>query len=96
MDILILLGFLIVAGSVVSVFRKGFRTYWIFSLVTATAVAVLYQVFAYLEAGYLDPFYRIAFVVSWTVFFGLASFGYVVYRFAKRRKAQQDAGGTQA
>jgi hypothetical protein len=96
MDVLILIGLLILAGSVASVFHRGFRTYWLFSLLTATALAFLYQAFAYLEAGYLDPLYKIAFVVSWIVFFGIASLGYIVYRLARRRKAQQDAGGTHA
>jgi uncharacterized membrane protein (UPF0136 family) len=95
MGILILLGLLIVIGTVISFYKKPFRTYWIFSLITATVLAVLYQVFAYAEAGYLDPFFKVAFVVSWIAFFVAASIGYVVYRLVRTRKAQQDAAGKQ-
>jgi uncharacterized membrane protein (UPF0136 family) len=95
MDVLLLLGLLIVIGTVISFYQKMFRTYWLFSLVVATVLAVLYQVAAYFEAGYLDPFYKIAFVVSWIAFFAAASVGYVVYRFLKKRKAQQDAARKQ-
>ena len=95
MDILILLGLLIVMGTVISLYKRPFRAYWIFSLITATALAFLYQVFAYFEAGYLDPFFKIAFVVSWIAFFVAASIGYVVYRLIRRRKAQEAAPGKQ-
>lgn len=95
MDVLILLGLLALVGSAISVIHKGFRTYWLFSLLTATALAFLYQLVAYLEAGYLDPLYRTAFVVSWIAFFGIASAGYVVYRLVRRRKGQRDSGGTE-
>jgi uncharacterized membrane protein (UPF0136 family) len=88
-DILLLLGLLVVIGSVISYYKKPFRTYWIFSLATATALAVLYQVFAYIEAGYLDPFFKVAFVVSWVVFFVASSIGYAVYRTLKSRKTHQ-------
>jgi uncharacterized membrane protein (UPF0136 family) len=89
MDILLLLGLLVVVGTVISYYKKPFRTYWIFSLVTATALAVLYQVLAYIEAGYLDPFFEVAFVVSWIVFFVASSIGYVVYRTLKNRKTHE-------
>jgi uncharacterized membrane protein (UPF0136 family) len=95
MDVVILLGLLIVIGTVISFYKKPFRAYWIFSLVTATVLALLYQLFAYLEAGYLDPFFKIAFVVSWIAFFVVASIGYGVYRLARSRKTQQDAAGRQ-
>jgi hypothetical protein len=69
--------------------------YWIFSLITATVLSILYQIFAYLEAGYLDPFHKVAFVVSWIVFFGIASIGYAAYRFVKSRKVQDSAAPKQ-
>ncbi|MGQ0545671.1 MAG: hypothetical protein ACT4P3_10100 [Betaproteobacteria bacterium] len=91
MEVLIPLALLILIGTVVSVFHKAFRAYWVFSLSVATVVAVLYQVGAYLAQGYLDPFYKIAFVVSWIVFFGVASIGYFIYRqIAKRRTISGD------
>jgi uncharacterized membrane protein (UPF0136 family) len=89
MDILLLLGLLVVVGTVISYYKKPFRTYWIFSLVTATALAVLYQVLAYIEAGYLDPFFEVAFVVSWIVFFVASSIGYVVYAMGPARAVWQ-------
>jgi hypothetical protein len=93
MDVLILLAFLIIIGTVASVFHKAFRAYWVFSLSAATVVALLYQVGAYLAQGYLDPFYKVAFVVSWIVFFGIASVGYFFYRLIvkKRRISEGDA-----
>jgi uncharacterized membrane protein (UPF0136 family) len=93
MDVLILLGLLVGIGTVISFYNKPFRAYWIFSLASATALAFLYQVFAYLETGYLDPFFKIAFVVSWVAFFVAASIGYTVYRLVRNRKAGQDGAG---
>ena len=86
MDVLILLALLILIGTVVSVFHKAFRAYWVFSLSVATVVAMLYQVGAYLAQGYLDPFYKVALVVSWIVFFGVASVGYFLYRLIVKRR----------
>ena len=94
-DILLLLGLIIVIGTVISFYHKAFRSYWVFALIAATLLAVLYQIVGYLEAGYLAPFYNIAFVMSWIAFFGVVSVGYVAYRFLRKRKPRQEAGRKQ-
>lgn len=91
MEVLLLLGLLIVLGTLISLFSKPFRRYWLFSLVAATVLAFLYQIIAFFEAGFLDPFYQIAFVVSWVLFFGIASACYFGYRLIMKKRAGQNA-----
>ena len=48
------------------------RHYFLASFGAAICAALMFQVFAYLHAGYLDPFYPIAVVVSLAIAFVVA------------------------
>ena len=85
MDLLVLPVLLFVVGSVISLFSKSFRNYWLVAISFATLGALVFQFAVYLQLGFLDPFYQIAFITSWFAFFGLITFGYLAYAAIKNQ-----------
>lgn len=65
------------------------RTIYIVVL-SATAAAALFQLVVYFQLGYLDPFFPVAFVVSWGYSFGVA----YVFTWAVRRYTTWRSLGT--
>jgi hypothetical protein len=55
------------------------------SVVAAVVSSVLFQCFAYLHAGYLDPFFLIAFVVAGFLAFGIALVVGVPFLYRRRK-----------
>jgi len=58
------------------------RSFALATLVSGPVAALLFQILVYLQLGYLDPFFLIAFFVStliaWVISFGVGSFLRVV------------------
>jgi hypothetical protein len=88
MDLLVLPLLLFVLGTGNSVVSKPFRTYWIFVLVFATMGAALFQIAVFLQLGFLDPFYRAAFVSSWLILYALGTLAFVAYRAVQRARGK--------
>jgi len=67
--IIVFLGLSVVAALVAHVF---IRRYFLASILGAIVATILFQVFAYLDLGYLDPFWQIAVMTSGLMSLGIA------------------------
>ena len=90
MDLLILPAMLFLLGSYISIVSKTFRKYWLIAISCPTIGALAFQLAVYLQLGFLDPFYQIAFVTSWFILFGLTTIVYVGYSAIKRQSRRQE------
>ena len=88
MDLLVLPLLLFAVGTGISVVSKAFRTYWVFAIAFATIGAALFQVAVLIHLGFLDPFYKAAFISSWLILFAFGSAAYVAYRALQKYKRQ--------
>lgn len=86
MDLLILPLLLFVLGTGLSIVSRPFRAYWIFAIGFATVGAALFQVAVFMQLGFLDPFYKAAFVASWLILFALGTVAFLVYRSLQKYK----------
>lgn len=68
MKTILVLGLLCAMACVITICVRKFIKYLVASsLLAASITAVLYQVIVYWQLGYLDPFFLVAFVVSWGI-----------------------------
>ena len=75
---------LCVTAAVVSLATHAFiRRSDLAAAVSATVATIVFQVFAYIHAGYLDPFFLIAAVVGWCWCFVIAYVVGVPFRLAR-------------
>jgi hypothetical protein len=86
MDYLVFPLLLFVVGTGISVISKSFRTYWVFVIALATFGAALLQVVVFVQLGFLDPFYKAAFVSSWLILFALGTLAFLARRAVQRYK----------
>lgn len=88
MDLLLLPAIVLLLGSIASIFSIPFRKYWLFVLTFATFGALAFQIAVFFRLGFLDPFYKVAFVVSWLLLFGLGTLAYLAYRFVVKKRRE--------
>ena len=88
MDLLVLPLLLFLLGTGISFISKPFRTYWIFVIASATIGAVLFQLVVFVQLGFLDPFYKVAFITSWLILFVLGTMAFMAYRAVQKYKRQ--------
>lgn len=62
------------------------RRYALASVVSAVVSTVLFQCFAYIHAGYLDPFFLVAFVVAGALAFGIALIVGIPFLVRRRKR----------
>ncbi len=86
MDLLVLPLLLFLLGTGISVVSKPFRMYWVFTIAFATIGAALFQLAVFIQLGFLDPFYKAAFVSSWLILFALGTAAYLTYRAVQKYK----------
>ena len=88
MDLLVLPLLLFLLGTGASIVSKPFRAYWVFVIAFATIGAGLFQLVVFVQLGFLDPFYQIAFVSSWLILFAIGTMGFLAYRALQKYKRQ--------
>ena len=65
------------------------QSYWLATIVSTVVSVILFQVIAYIDLGYLDPFFIIAMVTSSAAAFAISVF--VGAFFTKHRHKQKEA-----
>ena len=88
MDLVVLPILIFLLGSFISIFSTPFRKYWLVAVAFSTVGALAFQLAVYVQLGFLDPFYQIAFVSSWLILFALATLGYLAYWAMNRRRSK--------
>lgn len=85
---LLVLAVLVVGNGIVA--HRLIKNFWLASLLAAFDAAVMFQVAAFAYAGSLDPFFIIAFVVSFVFgLLGAFAIGFVMRRLGYAARSQQ-------
>jgi len=83
MGILILVAIAVVVSLICHAFLRRF---WPATNLAATAAAMLFLVASYIELGYLDPFFPIAFVFGWVYAWFVAMIVGIPFHIARKPK----------
>ncbi len=80
--------FIITCVSISLIMHIFIRTYWLGSVVSAALGTIIFQIFAYFNLGYLDPFFIIALIVGYFAALILSFIVGLPYFLLRRRKVE--------
>jgi ABC-type thiamin/hydroxymethylpyrimidine transport system permease subunit len=79
----------VLAASLMFVFEKYVKNAWLVLLLTAFCAAALFQVFVFLQLGYIDPF-LIAFLMSFLIALSAAAVMLLIIRKLRTKMAKRN------
>jgi len=84
---LYIFSFICIASAMTSHWR--IQSYWLATIVSTVVSAILFQVIAYIDLGYLDPFFIMAMITSSAAAFTISAF--IGAFFTKHRHKRKEA-----
>jgi ABC-type thiamin/hydroxymethylpyrimidine transport system permease subunit len=80
----------VLAASLMFVFEKYVKNAWLVLLLTAFCAAALFQVFVFRQLGYIDPFFLIAFLMSFLIALSAAAVMLLIIRKLGTKMAKRN------